>query len=102
MRPQHLTDKCGNMGSPVQLLANYFRLVSLPQWCVHQYHVDVLPLVESSRVRRALINDFRERFGRCFVFDGMSDLKKPTLLRPDPLELQAYRPSDGAPIVIRF
>ncbi|XP_050028085.3 piwi-like protein 1 [Dermacentor andersoni] len=101
-RPQHLTDKCGNTGNPVQLLANYFRLVSLPQWCVHQYHVDFLPLVESSRVRRALINDFRERFGRCFVFDGMSDLKTPTLLRPDPLELQAYRPSDGAPIVIRI
>ncbi|KAH7946707.1 hypothetical protein HPB52_003764 [Rhipicephalus sanguineus] len=101
-RPTHVTDKCGNTGNPVRLLANYFRLLSLPKWCVHQYHVDFLPLVESSRVRRALMNDHRERFGLCFVFDGMSDLKTPTRLEPDVLELESHRPSDGAPIVIRI
>ncbi|KAH8021297.1 hypothetical protein HPB51_014868 [Rhipicephalus microplus] len=30
-RPTHMTDKCGNTGDPVRLLANYFRLVSLPK-----------------------------------------------------------------------
>ncbi|KAL3183271.1 hypothetical protein MRX96_000252 [Rhipicephalus microplus] len=101
-RPTHMTDKCGNTGDPVRLLANYFRLVSLPKWCIHQYHVDFLPLVESSRVRRALMNEHRERFGLCFVFDGMSDLKTPTRLEADVLELKSLRPSDGAPIVIRI
>ncbi|KAH7977655.1 hypothetical protein HPB49_003142 [Dermacentor silvarum] len=101
-RPKIVSDKCGKTGNPVELLANYFRLVSLPQWCVHQYHVDFLPLVESSRIRRALIGDHCEQFGRCFVFDGMSDLKTPTRLKPDLLELHSQRPSDGTPIVIRI
>uniref|UniRef100_A0A224YKC6 Aubergine n=1 Tax=Rhipicephalus zambeziensis TaxID=60191 RepID=A0A224YKC6_9ACAR len=101
-RPKHMTDKTGMTGTPIKVVANYFRLLSLPQWCVHQYHVDFLPLVESSRVRRALMNDHRERFGLCFVFDGMSDLKTPTRLEPDLLELESHRPSDGAPIVIRI
>ncbi|XP_050023605.1 piwi-like protein 1 [Dermacentor andersoni] len=101
-RPKHMTDKTGLSGNPIKLVANYFRLLSLPQWCVHQYHVDFLPLVESSRIRRALINDHREQFGRCFVFDGMSDLKTPTRLPHEITELYSKRRTDGAPITIRI
>ncbi|KAL3242482.1 hypothetical protein MRX96_021097 [Rhipicephalus microplus] len=60
-RPKHMTDKTGMTGMATKLVANYFRLESLPQMCVNQYHVDFLPLVESSRIRRALINDHREQ-----------------------------------------
>uniref|UniRef100_A0A224YID3 Aubergine n=1 Tax=Rhipicephalus zambeziensis TaxID=60191 RepID=A0A224YID3_9ACAR len=101
-RPKHMTDKTGMTGTPIKVVANYFRLLSLPQWCVHQYHVDFLPLVESSRIRRALINDHREQFGRCFVFDGMSDLKTPKRMPHDITELFAQRRTDGATITIKI
>ncbi|KAH6929130.1 hypothetical protein HPB50_023840 [Hyalomma asiaticum] len=101
-RPSDMSDKCGTTGSPIRLLANYFRLLSLPQWCVHQYHVEFETMVESSRVRRALMNNHRELFGCCFVFDGMSDLKTPTRLQHDLVELESRRPTDGAPILIRI
>ncbi|KAG0429336.1 hypothetical protein HPB47_023741 [Ixodes persulcatus] len=83
-RTIHVTDKTGTTGRPIRLVTNYFfRLLSLPQCCVHQYHVDFVPSVESSRMRRALVGDHREQFGRCYVFDGMSDLKTPSRLEQE-------------------
>lgn len=101
-RPKHMTDKTGMTGMATKLVANYFRLESLPQMCVNQYHVDFLPLVESSRIRRALINDHREQFGRCFVFDGMSDLKTPKRMPQTITELFSKRRTDGAAITIKI
>ncbi|KAL3231808.1 hypothetical protein MRX96_023240 [Rhipicephalus microplus] len=78
-----MTDKTGMTGTPINVVANYFRLLSLPQWRVHQYHVEFVPLVESTRIRRALNNDHHEQSGRCFVFDGMSVLKTPRRMKHD-------------------
>ncbi|CAN8026453.1 hypothetical protein HPB47_015530 [Ixodes persulcatus] len=100
-RPIHVTDKTGTTGRPIRLVANYFRLLSLPQCCVHQYHVDFVPSVESSRMRRALVGDHREQFGRCYVFDGMSDLKTPSRLEHEVTELWSRRRSDGEQVCIR-
>ncbi|CAN7986806.1 unnamed protein product [Ixodes hexagonus] len=100
-RPAHVTDKTGTSGRSITLAANYFRLLSLPQYCVHQYHLDFCPSVESSRVRRALVGDHRERFGRCYVFDGMSDLKTPSKMEQEITELCSKRRSDGEAVCIR-
>lgn len=101
-RPAHVTNKIGTSGRPIRLLANYFRLISMPQYCVYQYHVDFMPNVESSRMRRAMIGDHRERFGKCYVFDGMSDLKTPTRLDNELTELFSRRRSDGIMVSIKI
>ncbi|KAL3216291.1 hypothetical protein MRX96_006476 [Rhipicephalus microplus] len=79
--------KAALTGTPIKVVANYFRILSLPQLCVHQYHVDFLPLVESSCTRRALINDHREQFCQCFLFDALTNLKIPRRMPHDIAEL---------------
>ncbi|XP_064484181.1 piwi-like protein 1 [Ornithodoros turicata] len=74
----------------------------MPQYCVYQYHVDFAPNVESSRMRRAMIGDHKEKFGKCYVFDGMSDLKTPTRLELKLTELFSRRRSDGAMVCIKI
>ncbi|TNM90205.1 hypothetical protein fugu_004439 [Takifugu bimaculatus] len=45
--------KSGSSGSVVPLIANFFRIVSRPQWVLYQYHVDYQPPIESRRLRTA-------------------------------------------------
>ncbi|GFT86538.1 piwi-like protein Siwi [Nephila pilipes] len=74
-RPATCVDKKGSGGNRINIVANYFELLSRPTWAVYQYHVDFAPLVESSKLRHAFIRDHKETLGDCFLFDGMSDLK---------------------------
>ncbi|XP_077548297.1 piwi-like protein 1 [Haemaphysalis longicornis] len=102
-RPSHVQgDKSGAVGQSLDVLSNYYRLVSMPNWCVYQYHLDFVPLVESSKMRRALVLEHRGMFGNAYVFDGMSDLKMTKRLDSLVTEVHSRRPTDGADITVRI
>uniref|UniRef100_A0A671U9H5 Piwi-like RNA-mediated gene silencing 1 n=1 Tax=Sparus aurata TaxID=8175 RepID=A0A671U9H5_SPAAU len=68
---EHVKDsKTGSSGSPIQLTANYFRILSRPQWVLYQYHVDYKPPMESRRLRSALLFQHEEALGSARSFDG--------------------------------
>uniref|UniRef100_A0AAX7UJV0 Piwi-like protein 1 n=1 Tax=Astatotilapia calliptera TaxID=8154 RepID=A0AAX7UJV0_ASTCA len=62
--------KCGVTGNPIQLTANFFRILSRPQWVLYQYHVDFKPQMESRRLRSALLFQHEETLGSARSFDG--------------------------------
>ncbi|XP_036382658.1 piwi-like protein 1 isoform X4 [Megalops cyprinoides] len=62
--------KTGVSGSPIELRANFFRIVSRPQWVLYQYHVDFNPPMESRRLRSALLFMHEETLGTARTFDG--------------------------------
>lgn len=59
----------GSSGSLIPLTANFFRIVSRPQWVLYQYHVDYQPPIESRRLRTALLFQ-HEVLGIARTFDG--------------------------------
>ncbi|TKS79036.1 Piwi-like protein 1 [Collichthys lucidus] len=68
---EHVKDsKTGTSGSPIYLTANFFRIVSRPQWVLYQYHVDYNPPMESRRLRSALLFQHEEVLGSARSFDG--------------------------------
>uniref|UniRef100_A0A3Q1EIB0 Piwi-like RNA-mediated gene silencing 1 n=1 Tax=Acanthochromis polyacanthus TaxID=80966 RepID=A0A3Q1EIB0_9TELE len=68
---EHVRDsKCGTTGSPIPLSANYFRILSRPQWVLYQYHVDFKPQMESRRLRSALLFQHEETIGPAKSYDG--------------------------------
>ncbi|XP_062855465.1 piwi-like protein 1 isoform X1 [Trichomycterus rosablanca] len=62
--------KTGLSGSPIELRANFMRLLSRPQWALYQYHVDYNPPMESRRLRSALLFQHEETLGKTRTFDG--------------------------------
>lgn len=60
----------GTTGSPIQLTANFFRILSRPEWVLYQYHVDYKPPMESRRLRSALLFQHEEALGSVRSFDG--------------------------------
>ncbi|KAM6954108.1 piwi-like protein 1 [Aplochiton taeniatus] len=62
--------KTGTSGSPIDLKANFFRIVSRPQWVLYQYHVDFKPPMESRRLRSALLFHHEQTLGTARTFDG--------------------------------
>nr|QEV86800.1 argonaute protein [Epinephelus coioides] len=62
--------KSGTSGSAIQLRANYFRILSRPQWVLYQYHVDFKPQMEARRLRSALLFQHEETLGSAWSFDG--------------------------------
>ncbi|XP_030626880.1 piwi-like protein 1 [Chanos chanos] len=62
--------KTGTSGSPIELRANFMRLLSRPQWALFQYHVDFNPPMESRRLRSALLFQHSETLGSAHTFDG--------------------------------
>uniref|UniRef100_A0A672JIH6 Piwi-like protein 1 n=1 Tax=Salarias fasciatus TaxID=181472 RepID=A0A672JIH6_SALFA len=62
--------KTGTTGKPIQLTANFFRIMSCPQWVLYQYHVDFNPPVEARRLRTALLFQHEQTLGTTRSFDG--------------------------------
>ncbi|KAM3611283.1 uncharacterized protein V6R79_016094 [Siganus canaliculatus] len=62
--------KIGTHGAPISLTANYFRILSRPQWVLYQYHVDYNPPMEARRLRSALLFQHEEVLGSARSFDG--------------------------------
>ncbi|XP_054710700.1 piwi-like protein 1 [Uloborus diversus] len=98
-RPAHCQDKRGSSGTGIALYANFFEVLSKPTWCVFQYHCEFSPVVESSRMRRSFMREHKEKFGDCYIFDGMSDLKTVTQLG-EGAEFFSQRRTDGENIRI--
>ncbi|XP_056274404.1 piwi-like protein 1 [Pseudoliparis swirei] len=67
----HVKDsKMGTSGAPIKLTANFFRILSCPQWVLYQYHVDFNPPMEARRLRYALLYQHEEVLGSARSFDG--------------------------------
>lgn len=68
---EHVKDsKSGTSGRTIPLSANFFRILSRPQWVLYQYHVDFKPPMESRRLRSALLFQHEEILGSARSFDG--------------------------------
>ncbi|XP_036614647.1 piwi-like protein 1 [Trichosurus vulpecula] len=62
--------KRGTSGTVVHLKTNHFRLTSLPQWTLYQYHVNFNPQMDSKRLRSILLDMHKQLLGKCYSFDG--------------------------------
>ncbi|KAJ3610165.1 hypothetical protein NHX12_022259 [Muraenolepis orangiensis] len=62
--------KSGTSGSAIQLKANFFSIISRPQWVLYQYHVDYQPPMESRGLRAALLYPHDKVLGSARSFDG--------------------------------
>lgn len=60
----------GTSGRGILLTANFFRILSRPQWVLFQYHVDFKPPMEARRLRTALLFQHDELLGSARSFDG--------------------------------
>lgn len=68
-KPESLNTKRGTLGTPVTLQANYFRLLTAPQWHLYQHRVDFAPDIENAIVRKGLIGVHKTSLGG-YLFDG--------------------------------
>ncbi|KAM8866343.1 piwi-like protein 1 isoform 1-T2 [Synchiropus picturatus] len=62
--------KKGTSGSQIVLSANFFRILSRPEWVLYQYHVDFDPPVEDRRRRFRLVSQQEQTLGPARSFDG--------------------------------
>ncbi|KAJ3612198.1 hypothetical protein NHX12_020474 [Muraenolepis orangiensis] len=60
----------GTSGSAIQLKANFFSIITRPQWVLYQYHVDYQPPMESRGLRAALLYPHDKVLGSARSFDG--------------------------------
>lgn len=60
----------GSSGQSIELTANFFRILSRPQWVLYQYHVDYKPAMEARSLRSALLFQHSEVLGSARCFDG--------------------------------
>ena len=85
-RPANLATKQGTDGAPVRLLANYFKINTVPDWALRQYRVDIAPEEDRTFLRKVLLGKHRELLGG-YLFDGtvlyttspITSKQKPTL-----------------------
>ncbi|CAF4140900.1 unnamed protein product [Rotaria sp. Silwood2] len=63
------TEKQGTAGDPVNIIANYIKILTKPQWELFQYHIEFIPNVENKRFRREIISQHRTKF-KDVAFDG--------------------------------
>ncbi|RWS01988.1 piwi-like protein 1, partial [Dinothrombium tinctorium] len=98
--PASVTTTVGEGGTLIRVLSNYFRLITPQDTIVYQYHVEFEPVIESIRMRRAMIMDHKDKFGNAFLFDGQSNIKSTTCLPDEETELFSTRRTDNASIRI--
>lgn len=53
------TEKRGTAGDPVNIIANYIKVLTKPQWELFQYHIEFTPNLENKRFRREIISQHR-------------------------------------------
>lgn len=59
----------GAGGNAIKLQANFFKILSAPDWCLLQYRVDFAPEEDRTVVRKGLLRLHKERLG-IYMFDG--------------------------------
>ena len=85
----------GRDGTEVKLASNYFEITSAPDIMMYQYHVDYIPVLDDTRLQKALLREHENTIGK-YIFTG-TELFTPTRLK-QPYELTSLRRSDNAPI----
>lgn len=68
-KPQHLETKMGKSGAPLNLTANYFKMLTHKDWDIFQYRVDFNPDLEDTRLKKALLRREKAQIGGN-LFDG--------------------------------
>lgn len=96
-RPPNVVTKLGTTGKPVNLQANYFKLLATTDWCLYQYRVDFAPEEDRTVVRKGLLRLHKETVG-AYVFDGTVLYTSKRL--PDSMELWSLRQSDDTKVQI--
>lgn len=85
----------------MQLLTNYFKLETVPDWVLFQYRVDFNVQEDREKVRRAWLGQHRERLNTAFIFDGtMLFTSQRLTVSKKPLTLTSFREEDKAPVEI--
>ncbi|XP_076817486.1 piwi-like protein 1 isoform X1 [Clavelina lepadiformis] len=69
-KPEHITDKRGSGGKPVDLITNFFPLGCSRNWVLYQYRVDFNPEVDHKGARKGMLRDHTELLGPVYMFDG--------------------------------
>lgn len=100
-KPPSCTETVGKIGTPIKILCNYFEIISSPNWILHQYHVDFAPVIDSKRMRIALLKNHDALFPENKAFDG-STLYSLTLLKDELTEVASRRETDGEIITIKI
>jgi hypothetical protein len=100
-KPATCTEKVGLAGNPVKIYCNYFKVLSKPDWVLFQYHVDFSPVIESRRMRIALLKNHDALFPRNRAFDG-SSLYSLTKLDQEITEVASTRETDQQIITIKI
>lgn len=93
-KPASVTSKQGASGRPIKLYANYFELITHPDWCLYQFRVDFNPAVDETRIRKKLVyTALKDKKVGGYLFDGTC-LYTPIKLHPDPMEVFAKDDND--------
>ncbi|KAK6628902.1 hypothetical protein RUM43_002719 [Polyplax serrata] len=101
-RPADVKSKKGNFGTPVELVTNYFKLETVPDWVLYQYRVDFSEKEERERVLRAWLWQHRERLDAAYIFDGsMFFTSKRLTAGNEPLNLTSIK-ENGEPVQIEL
>ncbi|CAD6222562.1 GSCOCT00001028001.2-RA-CDS [Cotesia congregata] len=102
-RPAHVqASKKGTGGNAVKLQANFFKILSAPDWCLLQYRVDFAPEEDRTIVRKGLLRLHKEKLG-IYMFDGSamySCNRYPNVSKTQAMELFSERNSDNSKIKI--
>ncbi|CAF1161007.1 unnamed protein product [Adineta ricciae] len=62
-------EKRGESGDPINIIANYIKVLTKPEWELFQYHIEFTPDIENRRFRREIISQHRTLF-KDVAFDG--------------------------------
>ncbi|XP_057321204.1 piwi-like protein Siwi isoform X2 [Microplitis mediator] len=102
-RPSHVKlSKKGTGGNPAKLQANFFKILSAPDWCLLLYRVDFAPEEDRTMVRKGLVRLHREQLG-VYVFDGTllyTVSRYHGVTKTDAMELFSERVGDNTKIKI--
>ena len=96
-RPVAINSKQGSSGKVVKLSANYFALNKSPDFDLVQYHVDLVPDVEVTMIRKAILREQKATLGE-FLFDGSTMYLTKKL--PDAITTITTQKKDGSDLKI--
>ena len=93
-KPEHVVDKRGSTkGQEIRVTSNYVVLRSRPNTSLYQYHVKYDPMLESRKLRIALLYSQEGIIGKVKAFDGMV-LYLPIRLEDDITEVMVRTRND--------
>jgi len=100
-KPATCTETKGTAGTKVEILCNYFEVISQPNWVLYQYHVDFAPVIDSKSMRVGLMRNHDNLFPLNKAFDG-STLYSLTKLPDEITEVASTRQTDQKIIQIKI